>query len=140
MFAFNKQLWDFGTQIEDKVKPLLNKQFDCDFKKSDDIWDVLDFHDNDKKIICEIKGRKINSNEYDTTIIPMNKVTNGLMKVEEGFKVYFVFVFLDKTLYCELTEDLEYQVKLTGTNYIKHALIKVDALHPLPQGAAQEGA
>lgn len=128
MFAFNKKLWDFGTKIEDQIKPVINEKFNADFKKNDNIWDILDFHDNEKKIICEIKGRKINHNAYDTTIIPMNKVKNGFMKTEEGFKVYFVFVFLDKTLYCELTEDLNYQVKLTGTNYIEHALIPISSL------------
>ena len=128
MFAFNKELWDFGTKIEDKIKPVLNDKFNADFKKNNDIWDILDFHDNEKKIICEIKGRKINSDEYIDTIIPMNKVKNGFMKTEEGFKVYFVFVFLDKTMYCELSDDLEYKVKLTGTNYIEHALIPITSL------------
>ncbi len=128
MFAFNKELWDYGTKIEDKIKPVLNEKFNADFKKNDDIWDILDFHDNEKKIICEIKGRKINSDAYKTTIIPMNKVTAGWMKIEEGYKVYFIFVFKDKTMYCELCEDLEYQVKLTGTNCIQHALIPITSL------------
>tara|TARA_R110002126_G_scaffold146267_1_gene292220 strand:+ start:5631 stop:6032 length:402 start_codon:yes stop_codon:yes gene_type:complete len=128
MFAFNKELWDYGTKIEDKIKPVLNQVFKADFKKNDDIWDILDFHDEEKKIICEIKGRKINSNAYDTTIIPMNKVTAGWMKIEEGYKVYFIFVFKDKTMYCELCDDLKYQVKLTGTNCIQHALIPIDSL------------
>ena len=121
MFPFNKSLWDYGTKIEDSVKPLLDKKFDANFKKNDDIWDILDFHDNDKKIICEIKGRKINHNQYPDTIIPMNKV-------DEGYKVYFVFVFLDKTMYCEVNEDLNYSVKLTGTNYIEHACIPITSL------------
>ena len=128
MFPFNKTLWDYGTKIEEQVKPLLDKKFNADFKKNDDIWDILDFHDNDKKIICEIKGRKINHNQYPDTIIPMNKVHKAYIKVDEGYKVYFVFVFLDKTMYCEVNEDLNYSVKLTGTNYIEHACIPITSL------------
>tara|TARA_R110000822_G_scaffold27223_1_gene81469 strand:- start:1747 stop:2145 length:399 start_codon:yes stop_codon:yes gene_type:complete len=128
MFPFNKQLWKFGQQIEDDTLPVLNKVFDANFKRNDDIWDILDFHDNDKKIICEIKGRKINHNQYNDTIIPMNKVHKGFKKIDEGFKVYFIFVFLDKTMYCEVNDDLDYSVKLTGTNFIEHALIKIDDL------------
>lgn len=128
MFAFNKQLWDFGQKVEDEVKPILNEKFNADFKRHDDMWDILDFYDEEKKIICEIKGRKINSDKFTDTIIPMNKVRNGFMKIEQDYKVYFVFVFLDKTLYCELTDELEYKVRLTGTNYIEHALIDIDKL------------
>ena len=102
--------------------------FNADFKKNDDIWDILDFHDDNKKIICEIKGRKILSTDYEETIIPMNKLQEGYMKIEDDYKVFLVFVFTDKTMYCELNNDLEYSVKLTGTNYIQHALIKIKDL------------
>ena len=128
MFAFNQQLWDFGDKIEAEVKPILNTKFDANFKKKDDIWDVLDFHDEDKKIICEIKGRKNNHNQYPTTIIPMNKLFAGFKKIDLGYKVYFVFVFTDKSMYCELTEDLKYEVRMTGTNHIEHACININDL------------
>ena len=128
MFAFNKKLYDMGVKIEEEVKPVLNNIFDADFKKKDDMWDILDFYDENKKIICEIKGRSINHNTFDDTIIPMNKVHKSFMKVDEGYKVYFVFVFKDKTMYCEVKDDLNYNVKLTGTNYIEHACIPVSSL------------
>ena len=35
MFPFNKQLWDYGTKIEEQVKPLIDKKFNADFKKKD---------------------------------------------------------------------------------------------------------
>ena len=58
----------------------------------------------------------------------MNKVHKAYIKVDEGYTVYFVFVFLDKTMYCEVNEDLNYSVKLTGTNYIEHACIPITSL------------
>jgi len=130
---FNKELWDFGKQIEDNVMPQLNNLFDADFCRDDNIFDVLDFHDNNKKIICEIKGRKIAHDKWEDTIIPMNKIWEGFKKIDMGYKVYFVFVFTDKTKYIELSDELKYQVKLTGTNCIEHALIRVADLQDLPQ-------
>ena len=55
IFPFNKTLWTIGQQIEDETLPLLNKFFEADFKRNSNIFDILDFHDEDKKLICEIK-------------------------------------------------------------------------------------
>ena len=128
MFKFNKYLWDIGQKIEDETLPILNKYFNADFKRSNDIFDVLDFHDNTKKIICEIKGRRINHNQYKDTIITCKKITEGFMKIDEGYKVFFIFAFKDKTMGIELTENFSYPVKITGTNSIEHYLIPVKDL------------
>jgi len=82
MFKFNKQLWDLGQKIEDETLPVLNKYFNADFKRNNDIFDILDFHDDNKKIICEVKGRRNRHNQYPTTIITTKKITEGLMKIE----------------------------------------------------------
>lgn len=128
MFKFNKYLWDIGQKIEDETLPILNKYFNADFKRSNDIFDVLDFHDDTKKIICEIKGRRINHNQYKDTIITCKKITEGLMKIDQGYKVFFIFAFKDKTMGIELTENFSYPVKITGTNSIEHYLIPVKDL------------
>ena len=49
---FNKVLWELGRKIEDTSLPILNKQFDCNFERNEnDIFDILDFKDDDKKKI-----------------------------------------------------------------------------------------
>ena len=48
-FKFNKQLWDIGQKIEDDTLPVLNKFFNANFKRNNDIFDILDFHDEEKK-------------------------------------------------------------------------------------------
>ena len=64
-FKFNAELWKIGQKIEDDTLPLINKYYDCDFKRNEnDIFDILDFKDDDKKIIVEIKGRRIPSTQY----------------------------------------------------------------------------
>ena len=113
-FKFNKELWTIGQKIEDDTLPIINKYYGCDFKRNEnDIFDILDFKDDDKKIIVEIKGRRITSTQYPDTIITASKVTAGFMKIDEGYKVFFVFVFTDKTMEIELKEDHEFKVRFT---------------------------
>lgn len=128
MFAFNKKLWDIGQKIEDDTLPILNKYFNANFKRNNNIFDILDFHDDNKKIICEVKGRRNKHNQYPTTIITTKKITEGLMKIDQGYKVFLIFAFTDKTMGIELKEDFNFQVKITGTNSIEHYLIPISEL------------
>mgnify|MGYP003652752441 CR=1 FL=1 len=128
-FKFNETLWKLGQEIENDTLPLINKYYDCDFKRNDnDIFDILDFKDDDARKIVEIKGRRIPSTQYEDTIITASKVTEGFMKIDQGFRVFFVFVFTDKTMDIELKEDSNFNVKFTGTNCIKHYCIPVKNL------------
>ena len=128
-FKFNKELWTIGQKIEDDTLPIINKYYGCDFKRNEnDIFDILDFKDDDKKIIVEIKGRRIASTQYPDTIITASKVTAGFMKIDEGYKVFFVFVFTDKTMEIELKEDHDFKVRFTGTNCIQHYCIPIKDL------------
>lgn len=126
MFKFNKELWNYGRKIEDIVLPIANKLYSADFKRNEnDIFDVLDFHDDNKKIIVEVKGRRISSTQYSTTIITANKITEGYHKIDQGYKVYFIFVFTDRMFKYELLEDSSFECRFTGTNSIAHYLIPI---------------
>ena len=131
-FKFNEELWKIGRKIEDDALPVLNDFFKCNFERNDnDIFDIFDFKDEEKKMIVEVKGRRIPSNLYKETIITASKVTEGFKAIDDGWKVYFLFVFTDKSGYFELKEDTSFQCKLTGTNCIKHYLIPVEDLKEL---------
>tara|TARA_B100000686_G_scaffold167926_1_gene175351 strand:- start:101 stop:547 length:447 start_codon:yes stop_codon:yes gene_type:complete len=132
-FAFNQKLWNLGRQIEDATLPVVNDFFKCDFKRNENnIWDVLDFRDEDKKIIVEVKGRTTPHDEFDDTIITASKVTSGFQAIEGGYQVYFVFAFSDKTMYIELKSDASFKCKFTGSNCVRHYLIPVKDLIDLP--------
>src|SRR6056300_461656 len=110
MIKFNKELWNIGRKIEDETLPLLNKYFECDFKRNENnIFDILDFKDDDKKIIVELKGRRIKSTEFNDTIITASKITAGLQFIDIGYKVFFVFVFTDKIYKFELKENQDFK-------------------------------
>ena len=138
-FEFNTELWNLGRQIEDTTLPVINEFFDCNFQRNDnDIWDVLDFKDEDNKKIVEVKGRRINSTDYDDTIITASKVTAGYQAIEEGYPVFFVFAFMDKTMYIELKSDASFKCKFTGTNCIRHYLIPIQDLQDIDTDPAAE--
>ncbi len=120
-----------GRKIEDNIKPTLNEVFECNFERSNDIFDIFDFSDQNKKILCEVKGRNIKSDRYKETIVSYNKVQEAYRKIDEGWRVFFIFVFTDKSMFVELKDDLLWQVKLTGTYGIQHSLIPVSSLLPL---------
>ena len=125
-FKFNKTLWEFGRNIEDDVLPIANKLYDCDFKRNENnIFDIIDFKDENKKIVVEVKGRKIPSTQYTDTIVTASKITEGYHLIDQGYKVYFIFVFTDKMFQYELKEDVSFDCRFTGTNCIKHYMIPV---------------
>ncbi len=126
---FNKELWELGRKIEDDTLPIINKYFDCNFQRNEnDIFDILDFKDDEKNIIVEIKGRRISSSKYPDTLITSNKITEGLNKIDDGYKVYFVFVFTDKIFEYELKEDQSFKVKFIGLQCIEHYLIPINEM------------
>ncbi len=129
VFKFNKQLWEYGRKVEDMALPVINKLYDCDFKRNEnDIYDILDFRDEEKKKIVEVKGRKILSTKFDETIITASKITAGFMEIDDGWEVYLVFVFLDKMFRYQLKENSEFKCKYTGTNCIQHYLIPINEM------------
>ena len=128
-FEFNQELWEIGRQIEDKTLPLINKYYECNFERNEnDIFDILDFKDETQKKIVEVKGRRIPSTKFPETIITASKITAGFQQIDQGYRVFLVFVFTDKIFEYELKEDAEFKCKFTGTNCIKHYLISIDEL------------
>ena len=128
-FKFNKELWDVGRKIEDDALPQLNKYFKSNFKRNEnDIFDILDFKDDEAKIIVEVKGRRNRSDAYEDTIITASKVMAGHQAIDEGFRVYFLFVFSDCSKIMELKTDSSFKVKFTGSNCIRHYMVPVSGL------------
>ena len=130
MPKFNAVLWKKGQETEDAILPHLNNYFCCDFKRHDDIFDILDFHDEKNKKIVEVKGRTIPSTAYKDTIITCGKITEGLMKMEcdPELEIYYFFVFTDRTMFIKLEKDFDWNIKRTGTNYIPHYLIPINTM------------
>ncbi len=128
---FNKQLWTLGNKIEDELKPHLEEFLGEELFRSDDIYDIMDFKSKDNKLVVEIKGRRVSSTQYDTTLLTCGKVIEAekLMCIDEETKVYVFFVFTDCVKYIQLPKERpNWNCKRTGTNHIPHFLIPITEL------------
>jgi hypothetical protein len=131
MSKFNKQLWTLGNKIEDEIKPHLEEFLGEELFRSDDIYDIMDFKSKDNKLVVEIKGRRVSSTQYDTTLLTCGKVIEAekLMDIDEDTKVYVFFVFTDCVKYIQLPKERpNWDCKRTGTNFIPHFLIPIKEL------------
>ena len=135
MSKFNKTLWTLGNKIEDEIKPHLEEFLGKELFRGDDIFDIMDFKSKDEKLVVEIKGRRVKSTDYDTTIITCGKIIEAekLMDIgsteNEEVKVYLFFVYTDCVKYIQLPKERpDWDCKHTGTNHIPHFLIPVNEL------------
>ena len=131
MSKFNKTLWTLGTKIEDEIKPHLEEFLGKELFRGDDIYDIMDFKSEDEKLVVEIKGRRVSSTDFKTTIITCGKIIEAekLMCVNEEVKVYIFFVYTDCVKYIQLPKERpDWDCKHTGTNHIPHFLIPVNEL------------
>ena len=130
-FQFNKVLHDFGIKIEEELKPHLDELFETTFeKRSDDVFDVIDFTNN-KNIQVEVKGRTCSSDAWEETIVTMGKIVEIEMLYEGNpeLEVYIFFVFTDKTMYFKMPRERpDWKVKFTGSFGVKHLMIPVKEL------------
>jgi len=136
-FDFNYYKWLEGRKTEDEMRPHLEKFFDCKFHRQDDgleidpnnppleVFDKLDFRNEEKKIIVEVKGRKCPSHQYRDTIITTSKIDEALMEMENGWDVYYLFKFRNKCKLIKQVKNHNWGIKITGTFRIPHYLIPV---------------
>ena len=52
----------------------------------------------------------------------------GFQAIDQDYKVYFLFVFTDKSMIIQLKGDSSFPVRFTGTNCIKHYCIPITEL------------
>ena len=118
----SKQLCDltYGLKKETKLLPLFKKHFGVKFVKLDR-YNAFDFGSIDtvsnrsiskksfkgtgsenskdgnipRKILIELKSRRVNKNQYPSTMVGYNKIQKAIKKIEEGCEVYFTFAFQD---------------------------------------------
>ena len=91
----------WGEEQEQKVKPLLEKYFDCELVKTPQSYNIFDFINDDKKLIIEVKSRKNKKNKYPTTMVGDNKWKEAESLRDDGWEVFFFFNFTDCLSYLE---------------------------------------
>ena len=139
-FQFNLRKWKQGRETENKLRPYIEKYFDCKFYRDDDDIDIdsidpenppaclfgkLDFKNDEKKIIVEVKGRTCSSYKFYETLLTCGKVEEAEKDVENGWEVYYLFKFTNKCKIIKHPDRVEWKSKITGTFNIPHYLIPV---------------
>ena len=94
----------YGNKKENDLLMYLNKYFNTELHKTPS-YDEFDFIDKNKKIMIELKSRRIYKEMHYDTMIGYNKVIRGKDIINAGYRVYFVFSFKDGLYYYELKED-----------------------------------
>ena len=75
-----------GQKTEQELKPIIEKLLNCSLTAKSR-YSKYDYEDTIKKILIEIKGRKICSNKYNTTYINIEKILN----IPTDKNIYFFF-------------------------------------------------
>ena len=83
-----------GIELENKLLSFLKKK-DKNWFKTKDIYNVVDFVNEDKKIIAELKSRKYICSHCEDWMIGVNKIQRAKLLYARGYKVIFYFAFYD---------------------------------------------
>ena len=122
-----KEDYKYGINKEQRLKSKLERTFKTDLIKTD-MFNTFDFHDVNRSIYIEVKARTCSHDRYDTTMIPMDKYQRGcaIKRRDRNISIYYIFDFVDKTLYIEHSDITFSYVRLFRRNhrYGRHDLLK----------------
>jgi len=93
----------FGISSERKLLNTFNDFFNCKLRLTKYRNDLFDFESVDDKIKIELKTRRCCKDDYPSTILGLNKCTEGLRLIDEGYDIFFTFQFEDGLYYYQLT-------------------------------------
>jgi hypothetical protein len=63
-------------------------------------YNIFDFKGGGKnQVLCELKTRRCNKSDYQTTIIGKNKYDKTIEEIGKGYDVYYFFEFTNNQLY-----------------------------------------
>lgn len=101
MSSFKKD-YTFGISKQNELLPLICDRFGLDIKNIEYQYSKFDYKDETNNINFELKSRRCKSNDYDTTMIPKDKLeSNGLES-----KLILLFNFTDGTYFIEYNKLL----------------------------------
>ena len=85
-----------GKKVEVKLLKKLNKLYNNSFVACANQYDLFDMVNNDKNIYVELKSRRNQLNQYETTIIGTNKIKKSIQHHKNNISSYYMFKFNDK--------------------------------------------
>jgi len=107
--------FDYGIISEKKNIDILTDFFKTKLIKDPFRYAPFDFHNEEKSMYLELKSRKINKNQYPTTIISQLKIDSIIKENIATRKYYFVFKYLDALCYIEYDKEVFKDFKVDDT-------------------------
>ena len=123
-----------GFTGEEKVKPFLDDYFDAQFIEDKTRWRSYDFIDTKKKIVLEMKTRRVSVDQYDTTCINIKKYYTMLKFLERGYTCYFIFKFTDGVYYFPVVESLPDSIEIREIRDTRRGCIELQKGLYIPTG------
>jgi hypothetical protein len=108
IYMENKQKlldYEFGVNSEKNTLRTLRILLDDDsLGHHYDKYSVLDFNSKNYNLICEVKGRRVSSRSYPTTMIGANKTDLARKLYQKGKTILFFFDFSDGLYYFDFKD------------------------------------
>ena len=101
--------YNFGKDQETIVYQKLLEKFP-NLKQTKGKWDSWDFYDDN--VFIELKSRKCSSNQYNSTLIGSNKITNGEYENNNNKLIYYFFNFKDKLMFWKYQPNIKFNQRL----------------------------
>ena len=105
---------NYGRESEILVLSKIKKFFNDDKFKELDYYHEFDYTNEDGTILCELKSRRCNYNEYNDTMLnvsKLNKCKRLIRNKNKKIKIFFFFLFKQDQLYFweyNDTDDIRY--------------------------------
>lgn len=106
-----------GKKVEVNLLNKLNKLYNNTFSACEYKFHLFDMVNDQKNIYVELKSRRTNLKDFETTIIGTNKINKSIKYYNKNIDSYFMFKFNDKKsiYYIKFEPDL---FKTFKTEYI----------------------
>ena len=103
---------EYGLKAESRVHERLESLFGpLESLSRKDEFSEFDY--KNESVYVELKSRRNTKSKYPTTMVGENKIVKGFTLQQAGFRVFFVFDFVDVMCLWELNRD-EYEVRHGG--------------------------
>ena len=116
----------FGLDKEKELESFIKNRYGLDLKETSH-YEIFDFVNNDVKV--ELKNRNFNYNDFQTTLVGLNKIEEGIKSSQE---CYFLFSFADDSLFEWHLDKSKTYVGKTGDKFMggeKYSTFNPDKLN-----------
>jgi hypothetical protein len=113
-YSLKREDLKFGFQSEDDLLDDLERHFGCELRKTTQ-YHPFDFESTEKRILIELKSRRIKHDQFPDLMIGGNKIKYGNTMIKnKDYKIYYIFKCLDGVYGYEYLKDTKLRSDING--------------------------